>query len=217
MINPDLKRRIIEISYKHKLSHLGSCLTAVDIIEEIFSIKMPDEKFVLSSGHAGLALYVVLEKYDMGIDAEGLLTFCGIHPDRPKFLEYMGNMKTSYGIDCSTGSLGQGLPIAVGMALADRTKNVHCLISDGECSEGSIWEALRIQKEQELTNLKVYLNFNGWGAYKKIDSIEFSSRTTYAPRPFINTKSDFPFLQGQDAHYKTMNEAEYKQALELLV
>ena len=61
-MNP-LHDRIIEISKKHNLSHLGSCLTSVDIIDEIYSVKKPDEKFILSCGHAGLALYVVLEKY----------------------------------------------------------------------------------------------------------------------------------------------------------
>ena len=72
MTNKDLKKRIFDISFRHKLSHLGSCLTAVDIIDEIYSIKKPDERFVLSSGHAGLALYVVLEKYNQG-DATGLV------------------------------------------------------------------------------------------------------------------------------------------------
>src|SRR4051812_33407854 len=116
MKNKDLKKRIIEISYKHKLSHLGSCLTAVDIIDEIFQVKKPNEKFVLSSGHAGLALYVVLEKYEkkdfdgnlIPLDAEEIFEHHGTHPDRCKACH----------LDCSTGSLGQGLPIAVGMALA---------------------------------------------------------------------------------------------------
>ena len=163
MNNKDLKRRIIEISYPRKLSHLGSCLTAVDIIDEIFKIKKPEEKFVLSVGHAGLALYVVLEKY-LGLNAEKIFEHHGVHPDRCSKCH----------IDCSTGSLGNGLPIAVGMALADRNKNVYCLISDGECSEGSIWEALRIASEQNLNNLKVYCNFNGWGAYKSISHLEFN-------------------------------------------
>src|SRR2546427_251920 len=68
MTNKDLKKRIIEISYKNKLSHIGSCLTAVDIIDEIYAIKKPNEKFILSSGHAGLALYCVIEKYTKGDD-----------------------------------------------------------------------------------------------------------------------------------------------------
>ena len=207
MKNKDLKRRIIDISYRHKLSHLGSCLTAVDIIDEIYSVKKTGEKFVLSSGHAGLALYCVIEKYE-GLDAEKIFKHHGVHPDRCKECH----------IDCSSGSLGHGLPIAVGMALADRSKNVYCLISDGECSEGSIWEGLRIADEQKLNNLKVYLNFNGWGAYKKIDRYFLKLRL----KNFFNVEiketdvEQLPFLKGQDAHYKVMNEEEYKQAMEIL-
>src|SRR3990167_1530072 len=124
--NRNLKRRIIEISYEKGLSHLGSCLTAVDIIKEIYDIKKPYEKFVLSSGHAGLALYVVGEKYFrdavdtcVSHSAEYLFSKHGVHPNRDRH------------IDASSGSLGHGIGIAVGMALADRSKNVYCLISDG--------------------------------------------------------------------------------------
>src|SRR3990167_9944167 len=157
--NKDLKRHITDISYRKGLSHLGSVLTAVDIIDEIFKIKKPDEKFVLSSGHAGLALYVVLEKYG-GKNAEDIFDHHGVHPDRC----------SSCNIDCSAGSLGHGIGIAVGMALADRNKNVYCLISDGECAEGSVWEALRIYKEHSLSNLKIYVNINSYAAYQKIDN-----------------------------------------------
>jgi transketolase len=144
MNNKNLKKRILEISYKHNLSHLGSCLTAVDIIDEIYAIKKHNERFVLSSGHAGLALYVVIEKYTkgddlgmvLGINAEDIFNHHGVHPDRC----------SQCGLDASTGSLGQGLPIAVGMALADRSKNVYCLISDGECSEGSVWGSFEDSK-----------------------------------------------------------------------
>lgn len=209
MNNKDLKRRIIEISWKHKLSHLGSCLSAVDIINEIYSIKKPDEKFILSSGHAGLALYCVIEKYE-GLDAEKIFEHHGVHPDRCA--------------DChlyySTGSLGQGLPAAVGIALADRKKNVWCLISDGECSEGSIWEALRIKEEQGLTNLIVYVNINGWGAYKEISRIGLQRRfTMFTGDPFfleerLTYMNDYPeWLQRQQAHYLTLNEDQYKEIL----
>lgn len=211
--NKDLKRRIIEISYKNKLSHLGSCLTAVDIIDEIYSVKKPDEKFVLSSGHAGLALYVVIENYlDLPVpkerkylNAEQIFKHHGVHPDRCKECR----------LDCSSGSLGQGLPIAVGMALADRSKNVYCLVSDGECSEGSIWEALRIRRELKLENLTVYINWNGWAAYKETDD-----RVRFSLSPHCEVKStnvdDFSFLKGQDAHYHVLDENDYKQAMEIL-
>src|SRR3990167_4248160 len=111
-----MKQKILDISKKLGLSHIGSSLTALPIIEEIYKIKKPDEKFVLSNGHAHLAHLVVREKYEeIKIDK--------IHDIHCNFKD---------GCDVSTGSLGQGLPIAVGMALADRSRNVYCLISDGE-------------------------------------------------------------------------------------
>lgn len=217
MINKDLKKRILEISYKNKLSHLGSCLTAVDIINEIFKIKKKDEKFVLSSGHAGLALYCVLEKYSAdatglsnGLEAEAIFKHHGVHPD----------LCNRCGIDCSSGSLGHGLPIALGFALADPTKNVYCLISDGECSEGSIWEALTIKQKYHVDNLKVYVNYNGWGAYDSIPMWGLSYRLRAFDIPLSNiimtNFNDFPFLKGQDAHYVVMGDEQYKQGTEIL-
>ena len=207
--NKDLKRRILDISYKKKLSHIGSCLTAVDIIDEIYKTKKPDEKFVLSSGHAGLALYTVIEEYE-GVDAEQIFDHHGVHPDRC----------FKCGLFCSTGSLGHGLGIAVGMALADRTKNVYCLISDGECAEGSIWEALRIANEQRLNNLKVYLNENGFGAYRRLYSVVpiwDDNDIWYDPIICHTTMDGWPeWLQGLNAHYVTMDKAKYKEALEVL-
>lgn len=200
--NAVLKKRILEISYRHKLSHLGSCLTAVDIIKEIYEQKRPEDRFVLSSGHAGLALYVVLEAYG-GRNAEEIFNHHGVHPDRCR----------ECGIDCSAGSLGHGLPIAVGMALSDRNKNVYALISDGECAEGSIWEAVRIKKETSLTNLKIYLNHNGYAAYRMTHPYDMPKVDW-----LVRTNVDYlPFLKGLDAHYYTMSEEDYKQALEILV
>lgn len=150
--------KILEISKELGLAHIASSLNAYPIIEEIFQIKKPDEKFVLSNGHAGLALALVM------------------YGDRA--IEFVReNMHASSDwCDCSTGSLGHGLGIAVGMALADRTKNVYCMISDGECAEGSIWEALRIAKEQKLSNLKIYCNANGWASYQMVDLDDLENR-----------------------------------------
>lgn len=211
--NKSLKRRIIETSWKHKLAHLGSCLTAVDIIKEIYdhmhiTYKTEwDDRFILSAGHAGLALYVVLEKFGWG-NAEEMLEIHGIHPNRD----------LAHGIYVSTGSLGQGLPIALGMALADRRKNVYCLISDGECNEGSIAEALRIQREQALSNLKVYINANGWGAYRKIEMTNILNPLVYLGPTIVYTNmNDYPtWLQGQEAHYVSMNEEQYREVMEIL-
>lgn len=164
-MNP-LKKRILEISYRHGLSHIGSCITAVDIIDEIYKIKKKDEPFILSSGHAGLALYCVIEKKG-GRNAEDIWLHHGTHPDRC----------AACSLDCSTGSLGQGLAIAVGMALSNRKKKVWALISDGEAAEGSIWEALRIAAENKLTNLKLFCNCNGFSALEEIKGLAYRYHT----------------------------------------
>jgi len=204
----ELKKRIIEISYKHKLSHLGSNLTAVGIIDEIFSEMNEEDKFVLSSGHAGLALYVVLEKY-YGTNAEDTFNHHGVHPDRCSKCR----------IDVSSGSLGHGIGIAVGYALANPKINVYCLMSDGECSEGSVHEALRIKFEQKVDNLKVYVNYNFWGAYKHIDDLHLAPSGLEKIKIVRGTMAHlapFPFLKNQDAHYYTMTEEDYKLAMENL-
>ena len=145
------KERILMVSKKLGLTHLSSNLTACTAIEAVYEIKEPNEKFVLSNGHAGLALYLVT------------------HPDDDECLPIQENIHAdSKWADCSTGSLGHGLGIAVGMAVSSK-KNVYCMISDGEFAEGSILEALRIAAELKLTNLKVTMNANGYGAYCKID------------------------------------------------
>lgn len=197
MENPRLKLRIIELSHKYGLSHLGSNLTSVDIIENIYNIKKDNEPFVLSNGHAGLALYVVLEK-QLGHNAEKLWVDHGVHPNRD----------IERGIWCSSGSLGHGLPIALGMALADRKKDVYCLVSDGESMEGSIYESNRIRLDEDIDNLKVYVNFNGTSAYRHIEYVE-----GFCPEEIIATQNEFDFLKDIDSHYHQLTDDEYYQAV----
>lgn len=197
----ELERRVIDISYKEKIGHLSSNLNAVNIIEEIYQTKLPGEPFILSSGHAALALYVVLEKHE-GHDAEALFHKHGVHPHRD----------LSSGIYCSTGSLGQGITVATGYALADRTKKVYCLISDGECGEGSVWESLRFIYEAKLDNLQVYANVNGMIAYDMIDREYINQRLrAFLPRIHIrNTQPpDWPFAQGVLTHYYVLKPQDY--------
>jgi transketolase len=204
MNNKDLKKRILTISYRNFLSHLGSCLTAVDIIDDIYARKEASEKFILSSGHAGLALYVVLEKYG-GRDAEAIFHHHGVHPDRC----------TDCNIHCSTGSLGIGLAIACGMALANPLKKVYCLISDGECTEGIVWETANIIRKYQVRNLEVHLNYNGWGAYDRALAIPRLGQLELVTHLHL-TENEFSFLEGQDAHYHTLTQAEYKAAMRRL-
>ncbi|MCX5698502.1 MAG: thiamine pyrophosphate-dependent enzyme [Candidatus Omnitrophica bacterium] len=228
----ETRKRIVELSYQSNFAHLGSNFSAIDIIDVIYKTKMREERFVLSAGHAGIALYVILEKNRLL--GQSKIKELHIHPDR--------NIKI--GIDVSTGSLGQGLPIALGMALADKTKRVFCLVSDGECAEGSIWESLRIVYDEKIKNLVLIVNANGWGAYNpilipvllkrirgfgfnviitdghKIDSLLISIKAAGKKQPAIifakTNVEQLPFLKGQDAHYYVMNEDDYKTAMELL-
>jgi len=206
MKTTSLEKRVIDIAYKHKLSHLNGCLTAVHLIDKIYQIKKPEDIFILSAGHTGLALYVVLEKV-YGFDAEKLFLKHGVHPNRD-----LGDK-----IYCSTGSLGSGLAIAVGMALANRERDVFVLCSDGEMAEGSCWESLRIAGEQQLENLKIMVNANGTSAYGKVDTDLLDTRLQMF-FPTLVVKTDlykFPdYLQGFQGHYKVLNEAEYKELVQ---
>ena len=201
----DLKKRILEIAYKHKLGHLGSYLSAASIVDEIYENKDPDDIFILSSGHVALALYSALEKYE-GKNAEELFLKHGGHPHRDE----------ENGIYCSTGSLGLGITVAVGRALANKNRKVHVLISDGESAEGSVWEALRFIKESNLSNIEVYVNVNGYAAYDKVD-VKYLVDRLKVFLPTINIRytsvNQYPFLRGLNAHYHVMSEEDYKSTL----
>ena len=203
MIN--LKKRILEIAYKNKLSHLGSYLSSLEIIEEIYKKKNLEDIFILSSGHAALALYVVLEAYE-GKNAEMLFKKHGGHPHRDE----------ENGLYCSTGSLGMGITVAVGRALANRKRKVYVLISDGEAAEGSVWESLRFIYEQNIKNIEIYVNINGYAAYDKIDT-EYLSNRLISFLPNINLRytsvNQYPFLKGINAHYHAMSDDDYKSTL----
>jgi len=198
-----LEQRILDISYKHKLSHISSCLTALKLIDSIYLSKKDDEPFVLANGHAALALYVILEKTYFK-DAEKLWEKHGTHPNR--------DIKDK--IDCSTGSLGQGLPIAVGMAIADPSTTTWVLTSDGDMNEGSNWEALRIAGEMRLENLRVMVNANGTSAYGKTDVDMLDTRMQmFYPSLVIKTDLfEWPhYLSGFDGHYHVLTKEEYEK------
>ncbi len=228
-----LRIRILELSYQSNLSHLGSCLSAVDLIDGVYKIKKKGEKFILSNGHAGIAWYAVLEKYGYFKNPK-IIKKLNVHPDR--------NIK--HDIHVSTGSLGQGLPIALGMALANRSKNIYCMLSDGECAEGSIWEALRVGWEKKVYNLKIILNANGWSAYNAVDlpylakrvkafgykiqkvdghdnkkileSLKNSYDKTLTCLFAYTSVEQFPFLKGQDAHYYILSKDDFEAAIQSL-
>ena len=172
LLSPHQVRRIIlEQSKRANVGHIGSCLCVVEILVALFAhvlrIASPDDpdrdRFILSKGHAALALYATL-RLTGSISEDLLNTFCendsqlGVHPEH-----------TLCGVDFSTGSLGHGLSIATGCALAARLqgsqRSVYCLISDAECNEGSVWEAAMFAAQWKLGNLTAIVDVNGQQAF----------------------------------------------------
>ena len=204
LLMKDLYKRLLDICYERQLHHLGSYFSALQIIDQIYSEMDKDDIFILSNGHAVVALYVILEKY-YGLDAVELHEKYGDHPKRNELDK----------LHCSTGSLGMGVTVAVGRALANPDRNVYCLLSDGECAEGSVWEALRFAYENKVTNLKLYVNANGWSAYDTVD-LDYLENRIKAFHPDVNyvrTTVEHFGLKGLHAHYTNFNEEQYKEAL----
>ena len=191
------KLKIIEYSYQNQLAHVSSCLNAVEPLRDIYTVKKPDDKVVLSCGHSYLAQRVILE--DLGVDVPKDFR---THPDR------------GTGIDCSTGSLGMGFPISLGMALAHPEKTVFCVTSDGEWAEGSCFEALRLMADLPVPNVQLYIIANGFSAYDKVSVADLKKRIT----PFIwKMKQSVTMyhpkhpacLSGVNGHYKKISEKDY--------
>jgi transketolase len=175
------------------------------IIYNIYKTKKEEDIFILSCGHAGLALYVTLEHF-YGYDAEELFKKHGVHPNRD----------IDKKIFCSTGSLGLGLPISIGFAIGSLDREVFCLISDGECAEGSIWESLRYITESNLKNITVLVNANGFSALDKIDLNYLSDRLKafYKDIIIINSPSSFDGIpDGLEAHYHILTKEDYETAI----
>jgi len=171
--NKDLRLQIAKIVKASGEGHIPSSYSIVDIIDYLYGrvLKVDSKKpkwterdyFILSKGHGAVALYVVLYKYgfikNRDIEHYGLKDgILGGHPD----------VTVVPGVEASTGSLGHGFPTAIGTALGLRIKNklnrVFCLVGDGECHEGTIWESANIAANLELGNLCVIVDMNGSAA-----------------------------------------------------
>ena len=177
MTGRDLRRRVIEVSLKAGVGHIGSALSICDIIAVLFGetlrglgTKDPDrDRFILSKGHAALALYCGLEKAGL-ITGEELETFCkdgtrlGVHPEHG-----------IPAVDVTTGSLGMGLSIGAGMALSARMRGSRSrtvvLVSDAECNEGSHWEAVMFAAHHRLGSLTAIVDANGFQAMGRTSEI----------------------------------------------
>ncbi len=161
------RQHILALSKKANVGHIGSCLCVVDMLCALYGGVMnipspthPDrDRFVLSKGHAALALFAVLRQKGWLSEAE-LMSFLqdgshlGVHPEAGV-----------PGVDFGTGSLGHGLSMATGAALAARmqksSRRAFALVSDAECNEGALWEAVMFAAHHRLANLVLLVDDNG--------------------------------------------------------
>lgn len=175
---------IIEGVYNAKSGHPGGSLSSADIFTYLYFEKLninpqdpkcpKRDRFVLSKGHCAPGLYAALA-------LRGYFS-----PDELKKLRHIGamlqghpDMKGTPGVDMSTGSLGQGISAAVGMALAAKMDGkdykVYCLLGDGEIQEGQVWEAIMFAAHHKLDNLCLILDYNGLqidGDVEKVAGLE---------------------------------------------
>ena len=190
-----LRRSAIQTLEGGGRAHLGSAMSIMEIVRVLYddflffdadNPRLEDrDRFLLSKGHGCLALYVILADKGFFRQKE-LLKFCqadsilGGHPEYGKIP----------GVEASTGALGHGLPIGVGMALAARLKGKNnraaILVGDGETNEGSIWEAAMSAAKHQLSNLTVFIDYN------KIQSYGFVSEVLN-PEPILDKWSSFGF------------------------
>ena len=175
-----LRKTIFEVICQGGGGHIPACLSVVEILTVLYhqvlrvdpdNPKDPDrDRFILSKGHASVALYAILA--DKGfISYEQLATYghsgtmLGGHPD----------MYAVAGVEASTGALGHGFGFGVGMALAGKMdKKQYCvfvLLGDGECQEGSVWEAAMFAPQHNLDNLVAIIDYNKLQALDRLENI----------------------------------------------
>lgn len=174
-----IRRHVLEMTHTAKASHIGSCYSVADILAVLyndilyFDHAKPDmserDRVVLSKGHASAAMYAVLA--EMGFfNSERLLEHC---KNGGPFTAMTS--KEVAGVEFSTGSLGHGLPVAVGMALAakrdGKSHKVYVICGDGECDEGSNWEAALIASHFSLDNLVLIVDFNKIQCLDRIENV----------------------------------------------
>ena len=175
-----LRRLVVETVYRAQSGHIGGSLSSAEILTALYFREMKldpanprmeeRDRFVLSKGHITPAYYgaLAMRGFFPIEDLQGFRTLASYlqgHPDRNKVA----------GVDMSSGSLGQGISAAVGIALAGKLKSAawrtYTLLGDGEIQEGQVWEALMFAAQQKLDNLCVIIDNNGLQADGSIDDI----------------------------------------------
>ena len=175
----NIRAHCLRMTHRGKSGHLGSMLSMADLLAVLYATILrvdPDspewperDRFILSKGHGGAAVYAVLAEQGF-FPKEWLDTY---YLDDGKLSGHISHYVP--GVEFSTGSLGHGLPVAVGMALAARNDGkkhrIFCLMSDGDCNEGSTWEALMFAAQHKLDNLVAIVDYNRVQALGKMAQV----------------------------------------------
>ncbi len=183
-----IRLKTLEMTSKGGGSHIGSIFSMADIIAVLYGRVMrlePNDpkwegrdRFILSKGHAGAAIYVALA--ERGFFPKELLD---VYYTNGSIMSGHVSHKNVAGVELSTGSLGHGLPVSAGRAYALKQRNsnarMYCVLSDGECDEGSNWEAILFAGHHKLSNLVAVIDYN------KIQSL-MSTEETLGLEPFAD-------------------------------
>ncbi len=163
----DARKKVLSMIHKAGTSHIASNFSVIDIGTVLYENLKEGDEVVWSKGWAAASIYYFLAKQGK-FPIEDLEKF----PSQP----YFGLAETSVaGVHVSGGSMGHGLPVAVGMAIAKKRSGdpgkVYCIMSDGECNEGTTWESAAVAAQQKLDNLIVIVDKNGWQAMGKTEEV----------------------------------------------
>ena len=164
-----IRLHALEMTNLGGTSHIGSIFSMADLLAVLYTDvlhvdpenpRMPErDRLILSKGHAGAGVYAALAECGF-FPVEQLKTHC----QNGSILSGHVSHKGVPGVEASTGSLGQGMPMAMGMAMAAKMNgqkhHVHCIVGDGECDEGAVWEAALIAHQYKLDNFIVTIDFN---------------------------------------------------------
>jgi transketolase len=233
-----IRLKIVETCYKASVSHVGSCLSIVELLYAIYTIKQKDDTFILSKGHAAIAVYAILNHFGQLSDD----TLANYGTDGSSLCAHV----TDETVDWSTGSLGHGLPVSTGFAWAAPERKHYIILSDGELNEGSNWEALFFLSKNQHPNLTIIIDSNKlqgvdqtddileYSKYQKMlralefDWFEIDGHLLDDINKTLNTKTSktkviwahtikgrgVGFMENTiDWHYKSPSKVEFEQAL----
>lgn len=179
-ISKEIRKKVLKMGYDSRTAHIGSSLSCIDILTVLYfkilsidpknSLDESRDRFILSKGHAVAALYATLA--ERGFFPEEILdTYC---KDGGK-LPGHSTKDCVPGVEVSTGSLGHGLPMGAGMAVAakndGKSYRIFVLMSDGECEEGSVWEAAMFASHHKLDNLIAIIDYNKLQAFGRTNEV----------------------------------------------